>query len=349
MAGGYGSQSKLALVKGSTWGTAVALGSGHRYPFVSTGLKRVIEQIADDSLLGQAERAVSWNGNEVIGPAPIVSIGDYRQHLLQAAAFMGAAGVPTTVETGVYKHVLPWTASVDGLFLSAGLDIAGKDVHGFNSIKAMRRLIQVAAGGRMEESYEYVGRGIDKTLSSGSWTYTTDPNGTGARLILHRHGVWRINTAAGGALGGSDKVYPTRMEIDLNRAHGYEFAQAALMEEPIPGDWASLGVRLDFFAVDAALLALFLDNRDADTPMKMDAVFTYPTLLGATQYPHRAFYFPLLKIVDVDAPVTGPGRVSFSVSMTAHKNSAVPTGFPTGYDEAVTEEWQNGLSADPLA
>lgn len=343
-----GTASKLALVKGGTWGTAVSLGTGHRVPFERTTLRRNIEQIANETILGKATRAPSDNGNEETGGAVIVA-GDYRQHLLQAAAFMGTAGVPTTVESGVYLHVFPFTAAVDGLFLSAGVDYGGVDVHGFNSLKCMRRFIECRAGDKLRETYDYIGRGLDKTLTSSGWTYANDPNQLGARHILHRHGVWRMNAAAGDALAAGDKVYPTAFTVDINRALAGSFADAALMEEPIPDGWAAITVQLTFDHLTAALIALLLDSRDAGTLLKLDTVFTYPTKLGATEYPHRAFYFPSLKVVDMPLDIPGAGKLPATVTLEASYATADPTGFPTGYNEEMTEEAQCGVSTNPLA
>lgn len=346
-----GTVAKLALVKGATWGTAVALGTGHRAPFVSCGLDYQRDQVPNDDISGRHVRQSSQVGNAFVD-GPLVISGDYtqRQHLLLAAVMMGTAGVPTTVEAGVYKHALMLTPDVQGLFLSAGLDYGGVDVYGFNSIKPTRRLIQIASGGRLDETYEFVGRGVDKTLASSGWTYNDDPTDGGTRRILHRQMVVRANASAGGALGSGDIVYPTQVEIDINRGHVQEYAQAGEPEEPVPNDWGSVTVRLTFYGMSAALLALFRDNRDTGTPLKLDAVCDHGTLLGATQNRTRAFYFPKLMVTECPNSVPGPGRLPMTVAMTAHVAASDPTGFPTGYGAVeMVDEWQNEQSANPLA
>lgn len=351
MAAGSGVTAKLALAKGSTWGTLPTLSTGARAPFRSSTLQRAIAQIPDDELKGKATRGPSANGAETV-TGTLSWLGDYRQkaHLVAAAVFMGAAGTPTTVETGVYKHVLPFQANTDGLFLGAGVDLAGKDVHAFKSVKPVRRTIQITGGGRWEESYELLGAGIDKTVASSGWTYTYDPNGNGARRVLASQTVVRLNTHAGDALDSGDVVKPREITITMARAMEQDFPVGqAYGDEPILGDFAEVTVSLVFFGMTAELLALFLDNRDAGTPLKMDIVATHGTLLGSTEYRKRALYFPKLVVVDCPTEIPGPGPVPMRVTLSAHFSDAVPTGFPTGYDEEVVEEWQNEISGDPLA
>lgn len=343
--------SKLAIAKGATWNTLPSLGSGHRTPFVSSTLQKAIAQVPDDELKGKATRGVSVNGSESV-PGQLAWLGDYRQkpQLVTAAVFMGAAGTPTTVETGVYKHALPFQPTIDGLFLGVGVDLAGKDVYGFKSVKPVRRTIRIAGGGRWEESFEFLGAGLDKTISSGSWSYTYDPNGNGARRILASQTVLRVNTHAGGALGSGDVVKPREIVVTMARAMDQDFPVGQVYgEEPILGGFGEVTVALTFFGITAELLALFRDNMDAGTPLKLDLVATHGTLLGATKYRHRALYMPKLVVTDCPTEIPGPGPVPVRVTLTAHASDAVPTGFPTGYDEEVVEEWQNEISADPLA
>jgi len=347
-----GTLAKLALVKGATWGTAVALSTGHRVPFVSSSLDYQRDQIPNDDISGRPMRQSSVLGNAFVDGSVVIS-GDYNQapHLLLAAVMMGTAGVPTTVETGVYKHALLLAADVQGLFLSAGLDYGGVDVYGFDSIKPVRRLIQIASGGRLDETYEFQGRGVDKTLTSPGWTYADDPTDGGTLRVLHRQMVVRVNASAGGALATpADVVYPTQLEIDINRGHTTEYAQAGEPDEPTPADFGSVTVRLTFYGMSAALLTLFRDSKDDGTPLKLDAVIDHGTLIGATENSTRAFYLPKLIVTECPNTVPGPGRVPMSVVMTAHQAASDPTGFPTGYGAVeLVDEWQNEQSADPLA
>lgn len=347
-----GITSKLALMKGATWGTLPSLTTGHRAPFTSSTLQRSFATVEDNSLLGKSTRAIGANGSANIG-GQLAWLRDYRQrqHLLVAAIFGGAAGVPTTVETGVYLHVLPWQANPAGLFLGGGIDLGGADVHGFPSLKPVRRTIRIAGGRPHEESYEFLGGGaIDKSIASSGWTYLTDPNGNGARRIQASQTVLRVNTHAGGALDSSAVVKPASIEITEARGLAQDFPVGQVYgEEPVPGDWSSITVNLQFFNMTAALLALFLDNRDSDTPLKADLIATHGTLLGATEYRKWGMYFPKLRVIDCPTAIPGPGVIPAPVTLEAHFTDSVPTGFPSGYDEEVTEIWQNEVSTDPLA
>lgn len=351
MAGGSGVNGKLALVKGATWGTLATLTTNHRAPFTGSTLQKAIAQITDETLLGKSTRAPSTNGAESV-PGQLTWLSDFRQvpHLLAAACFAGAAGAPTLVETGVYKHVLAWQPTTDGLFLSAGVDLAGKDVHGFASIKPTQRSIVIAGGGKWEESFQFVGAVLDKTIASSGWTFRYDPNGNGARRILASQTVLRANAHAGGALGAGDVIKPNKVTLTFARGLSQDFPVGQVYgEEPILGDWAEIMINLEFFGMTAELLALFLDNKQADTPLKLDLVATHGTLLGATKYRQRAFYYPKMKVIDCPTELQGPGPVPMRVTLAAHASDVVPTGFPTGYDEEVTEEAQLEYATDLLA
>lgn len=347
-----GITSKLALVKGSTWGTLPSLTTGHRAPFTSSTLQRSFSQIEDNSLLGKSTRAPGSNGSANIG-GQLAWLRDYRQrqHALVAAIFAGAAGVPATVETGVYLHTLAWQPTTDGLFLGGGVDLGAADVHGFPSLKPVRRTIRIAGGRPHEESYEFLGGGaVDKSIASSGWSYLTDPNGNGARRILASQTVLRANAHAGAALDSTNVLKPSSIEINMTRGLAQDFPVGqSYGEEPVLTDWGSITVSLQFFNLTAALLALFLDNRDADTPLKMDIVATHGTLLGATEYRKWAMYFPKLRVIDCPTAIPGPGVIPAPVTLEAYFTDAVPTGFTSGYDEEVTETWQNEVSTDLLA
>lgn len=346
-----GTGGKVAIVKGSTWGTAVSLGTGHRVPFKTSGVDYQRDQIENDDLNESGLRESSHLGNAYVD-GPLVINGDYHQltHMILAAMMMGAAGSPTESPTGVYTHVMPFARTNDGLFVSYGVDWGGADVYGYDSVKVASRSVAISSAGRMEETYQFMGAGVDKTIASTGWTYDTDPTDGNTLRVLHRHNTMRVNASAGGALGSSDVVRPTNIQIDFNRAMASDFAAAGEPDEPSPDGFAAIDVTLTFFGMTAALLALFRDAKDDGTALKSDLVLDYGVVIPTTAVNYsRAFYFPKLKVVECPNSIDGPGKLPFTVKMTAHQAASDPTGFPTGYDEACTEVWVNDEDGDPLA
>lgn len=343
--------SKLAIVQGSTWGTAATLTTGHRAPFKGSTLQRAIAKILDDDVKGKATRGIPTNGSESV-PGMLSFTGDYRQtpHFTLAALLMGIGATPTTVESGVYAHVLPFQPTTDGLFATIGVDLGGADVHAFKSCKPTSRTIRIAGGGKWEEQYQFLGAGLDSSVASSGWTYAYDPNGNGARRVLASQTVIRCNTHAGAALDSTYVIKPRLVTITIGRGLTQDFPVGQTYgDEPILGDFAEITITLEFFDTTAALLALFRDNKDADTPLKLDIVATHGTLLGSTQYRQRKLYFPKLSIDDVPTDIDGPGPQPFKVTLSAHFSDVVPTGFPSGYDEEVTEVIQYERSTALLA
>lgn len=349
MPGAPGTLSKVAAVKGATWGTLVNLTSNHRLPVKSTTLDQSVEQVQNDVVTGYAERQSSHLGNKSIG-GNLVLVGDYRQGGLLAALMLGVDTSPAEVETDVYLHSLLWQPSLAGLFASIGVDRGGAVVREFHSVKPTRRMLVSQAGGYLEDTYEFIGRGLTKGGSSSDWTYVYSPVDGGSKLILHRHGTFRFNAQSGGALGSGDKVYPTRFELELSRGLTQDFAQAGESEEPIAGDFAEITLRMTFFALDSTLATLFRDAYDAGTLLKGDAVFLDTSgLVGATEFRKRGFYFPKLVVTACPEEIPGPGKVPFTVQMSAHAVAAAPTGFTAAHVTAVVETWQNEIAASFLA
>jgi hypothetical protein len=351
MAGGVGVNSKLAIAKGATWNTLIALGTNHWVALTGSSLKKDVEWVEDEELKGKATMGPPTPGAEPIRGA-LRWHGDYRQapHMLMHAILLGSAGAPTLVETGVYLHVMKFQPTIDGLFASVGVDLAGKDVHGFKSVKPTRGVITIAGAGRWQEEFDSIGAGFDATISSGAWTYRYDPNGNGARKIVGPQVVVRANTHAGGALGGGDVVKPRRIVVEIARAQEGDFPVGqTYMEEPILSGWSTVRVTLEFHAMTPEQLALFRDNRDANTPLKMDIKATHGTLLGSTQFRQRNLYFPKIFVRDCPTEIDGPGPQPLTVSLEAVASDVLPTGFPTGYTNEVIEEAQFELSTDLLA
>lgn len=346
-----GFDSKLAIKKGSTWGTAVSLGTGNRMPFRASSLDYQRTPVPNDDINARGVQGPPELGNSFVDGAIELS-GDYRQtgHQLLAAMIIGAAGSPgAAVETGVYLHRMRFQPNTNGLFVTAGVDFGTADVWGFASLKPSRRVLVAQSGGRLDERYEFMGRGIDKTINSGSWTHTYDPTDGGTLRVLQRHATLRINAQSGGALGGSDETPFTRVEVDISRNLSMEYAQQGQPEEPVPGGWGSVTLRVTFFGATAALLTLLRDAKDARTELKADLKFNHGVLLGATLNRERCFYFPKLVVTDAPLNIPGPGPIPFSVVMTAHAAASTPTGFTSGDTQEVIETWQNELSTDILA
>ena len=81
----------------------------------------------------------------------------------------------------------------------------------------------------------------------------------------------------------------------------------------------------------------------------MDVVATHGTLLGATMYPSRAFYYPKLFVTDCPTDLGSAGPNPLRVTLSAHFSDIVPTGFTAGFDEEVTEVIVSARSTALLA
>lgn len=360
MARGYGSAAMFALKRGASgqaWGsgTVPTLASNDRYPFKSTSLDVLRDNVPDDSITGQAERAVPQYTNKRAA-GQVVAIMDPRQlPAILSAMVLGTAGAPTALsgsDTGAYEHLLKWGAqsTQEGLWCSAGVNY-GADTVQYQYLKAGRRLISGRTGGYLETAFDLMGRGEDRGASSASWTFRNSPVGTGARVLLMRQTVIRLNAQAGGALGSTDTVYPVSFELEATRQNAEDYAQAGESEEPLPGDFADITLRLAFRQLSSELVALFRDIRNGDGLLKASIIATGDDLIiggGAQKFAWKC-YLPMLKVIEDPTSVDGPGPVPYRVVATAHAAPSTPTGFTTGYTSALNELWYNALSSDLLA
>lgn len=360
MANALGTKSKMALVKGAVWKTAVDLTTNHRVPFKSCGVVNKPEQIEDETMAdGASTRRPSINGNES-NDGPLELQADYRQHLLMNALLMGSAGVPTEIDVGAsYKHVMKFQKTTDGLFATMGLDQGGvstaegsKKAEAWASVKPGKWTLRSAAGGKAMESFDIIGAGYFQTEDPAAWTYpaATDPSNGGGRTLVHARSAFKCNAQSGGALGAGDAFYPNEIEIVVDRNYSKDFSNGVDPNEPTAGGFADIRLRLTFYTATRPMLDLFRDAMRAETLLKASIVFTHTKLIGATATPYsRSFFFPKLKVVDAPLPVEGPGNLPYKVELTAHLATAAPTGFGTGYVEELIQEWANEISANPLA
>jgi len=346
--------SKIAIEKATTWLTPASLGAGSRIPVISANFDATPDIIEDDTIVDTAERAEHDLGPSRLSPGDIQSAFDYAQHKIHLilALIMGQAGVPTEVEAAArYKHVLKWVPNVQGLFATLGKELALGTSKALQVASAKPSVVKLSgnAGGRIEQIATFLGAGFLRDVDPSSWAFDADPNRGGSVHGLLQQGVFRINAVSGGALASGDVVYPRDFTLSLDRGHAEEATRENLIEEPQPDGFASVKFDMGFFRATEALVDLLRDSRDNKTPLKADYVFTGPTL-GAGNYTLTK-YLPRLVVTPDSAALDLPsaGRVPFAVSFNAHEAPSLPTGFPTGYVEALCMELVNGTNADILA
>lgn len=343
--------AKVAIAKGGTWPAAATLGSGHRLPIKSTSFGGEPGVLPNDTLAETAER-LDHDLIETKADGDIVTLVDYRQALLLWATFMGSAGTPAEVEASFrYRHTFAWQPSAAGLYFTYGMhgDVGATKALKVAASKVAQLSLTGSVGNRLEATWGCLGGVVTRADDPSAWSYANSPAAGGGRHVLFRAGVLRVNASSGGALGSGDALnYFRAFTLNVNRNYGdLDFQQNGVPIDPAPGGFADLTLKLDFYGADGTLFDLLRDAKDNATPLKLDYTFTGPSL-GGGNYEMRLF-MPRLLVTSAPLPITQPGRVPFSVDFTLHKGGSVPTGFPTGYDEALTVDVVNELTADVLA
>lgn len=358
MAKGKGYQSIVGLRKASTWGTAVACGAGHGLEVLTVGLKADRGIVSDMSITGTVSQRQGDKGNIVAG-GDIVLPMRYEGIGQLLAAVLGTAGAPSTVDTTGKKHIYRPAATTDGIFWTLAYEIL-KDavIYEFDSVKITGFSIKATIPGRIELTVRAIAKGFtDASAINTTTTIDTITQSANLEIAQARQLVVRLNAQTGGALGASDAKYLTAFELNVDRPLEADFTTefGDSTSEPMPpsGDaFLKVGGVLTFSQYDNggtggnSPFPLEQYNR---TLKKMDWTLTGDNLAGAATSKYQFVGYHPMVVFGEGKPTLAAGALGWSIPFTAHHVSAIPTGFPTGYVEAVVIENVNQGATDVLA
>ena len=351
--------SKVGFAKGSVWGTAVAVGANDQVPYLECDLPGDPEILNDDTVQATAERAPPDFGSNR-GDTTIRMRCDYRQpvQMFLRALLFGNAGVPTTVEVAVaFKHVFTWQPHANGLFASGAFhaDAGATKAIRIASLKPSSILTEGRAGQGLDMTTVLMGGGYDRTTDPSAISYTFDPNAGGSKHVLHRQMEslgFRCNAQSAGALGSTDVFFPASFRLTIDRQYEAVFSQASRPDEPETreGGFSEIRLEVDFYQMTTGQVDLFRDALELGTALKADWQYEgddLPSTAADNEW-ELNWFFPHLRVVEAPFQLKA-GRLPQRVVFTAHSASTLPTGFPTGYTQALIEEHQNETATDYLA
>jgi hypothetical protein len=298
---------------------------------------------------GSATIALNWN----TGPNAARSAGTTLGYLVAADDSGGTSYLAdNTVLPGAYRHVLKPAAEIEDLFATLVVGFPGIGVKEYVGTKFNGFTMNMPNGQRWGLTFPIVAHkavfddsGPNKisTLSG-----ITRP-GT-RRSALFRQTILRMNAQSGAALAAGDNQKASVFNAQLaNNLATDEFTleYGDKITNPVRDDKIKLTGSIEYPRLGANLNDLI--TALARTPQKMASLVTAGLIAGETRT-HYAFncYYPSIQF-SAESSVSGPGRVPKTLNYEAQAVESLPTGFPTGYLDAITIEVVNTTATDPLA
>lgn len=348
MAALSGTEISVALCKGTTWGTAAALGANHGIYVLSANLKRDSTPVTDESL------GLPFSTGAI--PGPIKVEGDISANLrydslhLPFALCMGTTGAPSSLGNGAYSYNYKIKKLLDGIFGAFGKNMKAY-IEEHPSVKFSGFTLKGETGKPLDVVFKTIS--FNKVVDS-----TTNTTGTFANvtvfekenLVRFSQGVIRMNNQTAGALSSGDIIYPGSFEVNFNRKLKGEYSSKyltataqELIDEPLDDGPMEVTLKIDFSRHTGSAYIADLNN---NTYKKMDMIFT-GNLIGGANY--RQFYlrFPNLQLLN-DNPTDAKGNIKEPLEFKAHGCLTAPTGM-SGLTDPFDLGGVNRWSTDPLA
>ena len=343
--------------KSSAWGTAVAVGASDGIRFMSLDAGATIETIQSDELSGARSRLAGDRGN--ILHAPTLNAEMHYEGLERIIAqAMGTAGSPTQQSSdNAYKHTFKPNNELDGIHGTLVLYLKSKpSVIEYTTAKVNGFTLQVGSGQqRASIAFPMIAHKRNDNEATGTNTNTTAAAitfPTNRDFVNFSQMAVRINKTSDGALGTSDLIYPSDFQLTISNelpTDDVTAAHAPYIDQPIGGSFLTASVSMTFSKgfQDLAKIRDMM-NSSGSIEHKMDVLFTGPVADGSTNL-SLAFYLPSLQFTGDPAGIGGPDRPSETWNLSGNRVSAAPTGFPSGYTDALTIELVNQRNSDALA
>lgn len=342
-----GREFLIALKKAAAWHTPVACGAGDGLLILSDGIKVAIPTELDDSA-GQEWITQADAGVKDIKGA-VTAYMRYEGFDVALALIMGVAGVPSLAGAALaYSNTYSLASNITGLFATMAQKKLANKVWEFTSLKLHGFKLSAEMNKPVKLTLDGIADTLDRTSATNditSMAAVTMPDREN-RIIMNKDTVVRINDQDGAALGAGDELYPSSIEFSFNRPMDAEpVAGQDGVDEPADNGFPIATLTMKFPRYNTANDAFF-DDWDAFTSKKMDITFQ-GKLIEAGQYYQFKIPFPHVKVDNPEAPVSGPGKIPFSLSFQILAATAAPTGMT--HTTPFQIEVVNKCTTDPLA
>jgi hypothetical protein len=350
-----GALTVAGFKKGATWGTEVAVAAANGFQLLADNMGLDVKHAEQGGLRGAIQQRPP-DVAAVLVPADFQAVFTYENLTTMLAQVMGTAGNPTQQGADLaYLHALKVASDIGGNFGTLVVDYQ-TEVHEYPSVKLGGFLIECAQGsdegvckikftGAADKLNQNTASGTNKTSTIANITM----NANEARLLFSQLTI-RANAQGGAALSASDDLYVTGFTLEVDRGLKTEMVttkRKTLTDEPRQDGYFMVKGTVALDKHDTAS-ATRLAELIAGTAKKMSITFAGPLCNGATSY-SCVFYLNNVTFKQGRPNVTGPGLTPYTLNFQAYLASALPTGFPTGYTDALVIALINSLSTNPLS
>lgn len=332
MASRSGANTFIGYDVGTTFGTAVAAGSGDQLQVESLDHS---ENPTELTLNPIGAGLYQQNQSDVGAPNPQITVNaplGYNDAMnFMLAQFQGTD--ITTLSNSAYVHSLSFNETRNTYFGTLGFHTNSASIAEYMDCVPVGLNLNFAPNDYARASVNLLSskrRTSGTTNSAATLATTTQANSL--RVIARPSDRFMVNAQAGGALSASDKVDVTSIEAvatfeqelvgEIRNSAGYG---APRISGTPPLTWT---LTVNIKELDATT---WLSAYEAGTEYKAELLITSPTAVGGTFYKFRLL-LPRLKIVsdpqyNLSTTATNPHTVVFK-SLVA---TAAPTGMPSKY------------------
>ncbi len=342
-----GRETICGLAKADTWHTPVAIVAGEGVLILADNIKVGMDLELDESA-GQQWITEADAGVENVS-GNIEAYMRYEGFDLWLALIMGISKVPTQLEaTTAYSNTYDLASKIDGMFATLAQKKLTDKVWEYPAVK----LHGFKLSGEMNKPVKISFDAICDTLDRASVTNTAASMALVTalkknRIIMNKDTVFRMNDQAAGELLDTDKLHPSSFELTFTRPMDSDFvAGQDGVDEPADNGFPTCSLALKFPRYNSENDAYF-DDWKSTVSKKMDITFTGKTIEGDHKYSFRIL-FSNLKIDNPEAPVSGPGKIPYSMNLRAIGADVAPAGM-TGLVAPLRIETTNTRTTDPLA
>ncbi|MGB0890183.1 MAG: phage tail tube protein [Solirubrobacterales bacterium] len=329
-----GIKNRFAIQKATTWGTVADAGTGDLLPVKSENLNSQTDRIPNNELNDTAMRSAGDAGRETVGGGFVRDLHYQGDHVPLALSF-GTAGSPADAGGGYHTHTLVPAGTLEGIFASIFSDRENNTIE-IDSAKITSVTIRGSEGGRLEVSYEVMGRDFDKDGNL-SWGSVTEDSNAAGNFVLFAHGTFQFVATQGSAVDTA--FYPDSFEVTFsgNFSRFWSAENTPNIDELIRDGFVDV---TGSFTLPHDESNPWLGYALAQTALTMSWDFASGSYAFNIDFPYVVVTSPTSPTTD------GPGRQPVNVSFVCEKATSNPTGMASTLPHIVNT---NQDSANTLA
>lgn len=340
MAIGRSFLSKVAIVKGSTWGAAVdANVAGKALNFLEEGLAVDSNLLPDETITGTADRKTGITGAKTVA-GPITTNLQYSNQVIETliAMCMGRADNRVTPlgtdgsKPYAYYGSYRLGNTLESYFVSMSFDKqVGSLIHEYDSIKVNGMTITGSAGSITEISFDLIGREL-KTTGTTTTSLSTATITVPRKYIRFEDFQFRINQTSDSALAATDQFYPSSFTITIaNNTEGDHTSEnSPFIDEPIRNDTRSVTGSFEIPKyTDTTIEQRFFDGTEMKMDIRARSTTQIPAAGGGPYYYAFELFFPTIQITEANRPINRASKIPANFSWVA---SEVTSTAPSGMD-----------------